>query len=237
MQFASRAGDAWPLRSIGAPTSICLTGGLRVWLRGGFGGAASPVLSSALPVPHGPGRAAASPACRGGPLRTPRFPWGVPHLPPGDQAKVLAGNATARHTARAIRLLVQLRVPAMLENPSQSMLFAAPPLARLRRAPGFLAGSLDACAYGARWRKRTTIWGWGVGAQQPSLFNTCAGHGGWCSHSGRRHVILTGTDRSTGRTRTSLAARYPPRLAQAFADLLINAARHAQLAALLTYTA
>lgn len=98
-----------------------------------------------------------------GPLRSRSHILGLPNLNDKDQRKGDLGNNQMRNTAAIIDCCVALGVPCMLENPHNSRLWLAPPIARLSTKACCQKFVLDQCQFGARWRKRTAILAWHCG--------------------------------------------------------------------------
>ena len=124
-------------------------------------------------------------------------------------------------TAKLITCCIRSGIPCVLENPVASMLFRAPPIARILAHPKCLSVILDKCGYSARWRKRTRFACWICG-DPSSLRKICSGHSGICFFSNRHHIVLKGTSPG-GPLWTSIAQECPKRLSYALADFLINA--------------
>jgi hypothetical protein len=142
-------------------------------------------------------------------------------------SKVRDGNATLRQTCEVIRVCLAHGVPVMLENPISSMMWLAPPLAKLLQHQTCQCITLDQCQFGSRWRKRTRLATWGCGAL-PRLARLCQGRGGICSRTHKPHIVLSGTS-SSGVLWTSLAQAYPTRLCTAVAASFIEASGNLQL--------
>jgi len=156
------------------------------------------------------------------PLRSPFHIMGLPGLSAVDAARVTLGNRTMAQSARVIRTARKHGVPVVLENPFTSRLFLAPPVRRLASGPDFHRWCFDQCQFGAPWRKRTALWGWGVGHETQRLDARCAGRKGVCSRSKCPHISLQG--RAPGnKLWTAIAQAYPPPLAKTLAELLIHA--------------
>ena len=159
---------------------------------------------------HGP---AGSSWCR---LRTKENLYGLPNLGDRAQSAVGIGNRLMQRTASVLRICDQLQIPAFLENPASSMLWSAPPIAEITNRESAKISIHDACAYGARWRKRTKIMAL-HSFTDSSLHHTCSGRHGVCSFTSKPHIVLTGTDPSTKRLWTRIAEPYPARLCAAYA--------------------
>ena len=192
---------------------------IRGWIKGGCVQAiwlATPC-SSWSRARHGPFGSA------WGPLRDNQNIYGFKGLSSRDQTKIKDGNATIMATCEILRLAVRLKIPCFLENPAGSMLWLAPPLARLCRLSCSRPYICDFCQYGARWRKRTRIQGW---FSQPDLklSCTCTGKQGICSRTGVHHIILKGQDPKSKQLWTHLAQPYPHRFAFCGAEALVRSA-------------
>jgi hypothetical protein len=161
------------------------------------------------------------------PIRSNAHIWGIPNLVDKNLSKVRDGNATLRQTCEVIRVCLAHGVPVMLENPISSMMWLAPPLAKLLQHQTCQCITLDQCQFGSRWRKRTRLATWGCGAL-PRLARLCQGRGGICSRTHKPHIVLSGTS-SSGVLWTSLAQAYPTRLCTAVASAFIEASGTLQL--------
>ena len=81
--------------------------------------------------------------------------------------------------------------------------------------------TIDMCAYGTRWRKRTGLLVCNLDASSlAALQQLCGGTEGKCGHTGRPHILLKGKDPQSGRNWTSLGQVYPRRLCKAIAKAL-----------------
>lgn len=157
-----------------------------------------------------------------GPLRSNNHILGLPNLKPNDQEKVNVGNNTASCTADLIVHGLKHNVPMVLENPATSMLWLCPSLQRCLRTH-CTTFNLDFCQFGARWRKRTKLACWNI-PDATSLLQSCSGHGGVCSRTNKHHIVLTGSDKATGKLWTKIAQPYPSAFCRQAAKVLIAAA-------------
>lgn len=161
------------------------------------------------------------PGTPGGPLRSSAQPLGVASLPAADQEQVRRGNVQMRATVRILKAALRFKVPAVLENPCQSILWQAPALAALCRSPLCRTSVVDMCAFGARWRKRTKLVAWHADLQP--VKGLCQGAHGMCSFSARPHIKLE--RRGPGNVVwTRRAQAYPTRLAAQLGRVLSTAA-------------
>ena len=153
-------------------------------------------------------------------IRSREFPNGMPNLRPADVARIALGNATMLASARLIRAARRSKTPCFLENPSGSLLWDSPPIAKQVREGGAVKTTFDFCQYGKPWRKRTVVMGWGV-LPNPDLGRVCCGRRGLCSRTGAPHIQLSGTCAANGQLWTRVAEPYPSSLCARLADHLI----------------
>ena len=89
-------------------------------------------------------------------LRSSSHPRGEPiPMTHSERVRVADGNRALRATIRMIACCNQFRIPYALENPASSYLWKDPALQRVL-SNAYLA-KLHQCAFGARWKKATTI--------------------------------------------------------------------------------
>ena len=157
------------------------------------------------------------------PIRNLAHLWGLPGQPPATQAKIERGSAALRFSMELIRECRRRHVPVFLEHPRHSLMWQVPELKALGGLPDARAFDYDACQYGAKWRKGTTIVSWGVHDFAPPV-KRCTGHGGKCSRTGARHIRLSGQV-PTGPLRSPLASAKPTELAQELAAGFDNVIR------------
>ncbi len=151
--------------------------------------------------------------------------YGLPNLSKADAERVRLGNATMKATAKIIRACEEAKVPVMLENPINSMLWAAPEVMACREAPSYLQNHGDYCQHGAKWRKRTRFATWCVPFKIEALCKLCKGKKGFCSRSGKKHVLLNFKPGEKFKVfRTRKADKYPKSVAKAAAKALADAA-------------
>ena len=144
---------------------------------------------------------------------TPCTPWSVSRKGPADNHPAFI---TALVMIRLMTLAHTLGIAQALENPTSSGLWKWPPLMRLLRRMRALHIQFPMCAYGACYRKNTT-----VATTLPEL-----------AHLARRctctvpHEVLQGLVWWKGewKWKTSLAGAYPPALAREVARCLCAAA-------------
>ena len=84
---------------------------------------------------------------------------GLPNLSEKDQARVEAGNADLAFICLVIDECIRANVMCVIENPITSRLWATPQMQkRLAQAAG--VHTVDYCAFGELWRKRTRLAAW-----------------------------------------------------------------------------
>ena len=156
-------------------------------------------------------------------LRNPSHLWGLPNLDARAQRDCAKGNAQLKQCLSLVRACRRVRVPVALGSPSSSWMWQVPPLARLLRRPDSHMCTLDFCAFGTRWRKRTRVQVWGS-SFRVRLLGPCQGRSGMCSFSGKKkHIVLSGRDPSSGKLWTGVAEPYLVRFCQLFARALEQA--------------
>ena len=159
-----------------------------------------------------------------GPLRSRKHILGFPNLRLNDNLKLKNGNAHMRFSAAIIKLCLECQLPCMLENPSGSYLFQARAIQILLGSSVCNSFTLDQCAFGSAWRKRTQISTWNC-SECDRLNHRCSGRRGSCSFTGDPHVVLRGCS-SNGKLLTALAQEYPSTLAPALGQVLLDSHRN-----------
>lgn len=131
--------------------------------------------------------------------------WGLPNLSKADQRKVQQGNQLLMATYNIIQYCIKHNIPWALENPWTSRAWLTSPLQELLRS-GQLQ-RVDFCQFGTPWRKATGIMA-SPDAWLKPIMVSCEPANGRCSKTGRKHIILQGTDAS-GTFLTMRAQPYP----------------------------
>ena len=150
-------------------------------------------------------------------VRSPgRFIWGLPKLSPNDRGLCERGTCMLRYAFEYIRICHRVGIPGYLENPGSSMMFTVPEFKVLEDAGIIYFPKCDFCQYGTPWKKPTTFvtWLW-----KPEL-KQCHMCQGRCSHSGKKHVVLSGFQNK--RFMTSYAQVYPRNLAKSLMGQMLN---------------
>jgi hypothetical protein len=155
-----------------------------------------------------------------GPIRSKAHLFGIPGISDSDKLKVENGNRQLRSTCSIIRTCITCRVPCVLENPVNSMLWSAPEMLKLCNNSKHQQVNFDQCQFGTRWRKRTRISCWCCII--PDMFHKlCTGHGGVCSLTKKPHIVLAGCN-PEGKLWSSLAQTYPAALCEQIGKFVIN---------------
>eukprot|EP00974_Lingulodinium_polyedra_P117156 11162107-Lingulodinium_polyedra.AAC.1 len=158
----------------------------------------------------------------GGPpaLRSPEFPTGLPSLRGKNASKVADGNALCKFSVQLLRMCARLGIPCIMENPSTSWLWQQPCVLAACALPGARTISVDFCACGTPWRKRTTLLGFNVDLTSLQCLH-CRGRG-VCSFSRQPHQQLLGQN-NCGQFWTKVAEPYPRMLCRALAKIFDDA--------------
>ena len=159
-------------------------------------------------------------------IRTRREPWGVSSpLKPfseKDEAALRSGNLQLRRLLPLLRLLTDLGIPWILENPASSNIWWVPALMRLMNHKRCEAILIDQCAFGQPWRKRTRLLCANCDPHDVHLLSMrrCSGTK-VCSFTNKKHIQLTGSAPG-GKPMTSLAQEFPIKMANVLGDLLVS---------------
>lgn len=151
--------------------------------------------------------------------RSKQYIYGYPGLSEVEMKRLADGNLTMKVSCQLIRALNRCGTPTVLENPSASLLWSAPPLQPLLTQGHRIV--IDYCSYGTRWRKRTAFHAFNL-ASAHSLGCTCRGRRGKCSFSGLKHQLLSGYDKVTKQRWTKIAEPYPMKLCKDFAKQIVS---------------
>ena len=145
--------------------------------------------------------------------------WGLPHLSKVDANKVQQGNLLLHITCHFIKYCQAHSICWVLENPYSSRAWLTEPVRDLQQR-GHLF-EVHYCQYRQPWKRPTGLLS-GPSAWLQPLAGTCAARQGRCSASGRKHILLIGTD-ANGKFMTLRAQPYPAALCQAIAASLLSA--------------
>lgn len=151
------------------------------------------------------------------PLRSDEFLMGKPQLSSRDQLKVQQGNLFLDISFEICMFCISLNIAWVMENPFTSRIWATKHVQQLIQK-GASLDRIDFCAYGMPWRKATGLLHWNFHTIIDAC-QTCVSHCGRCGFSGRKHIILSGTDAS-GQWLTRIAQPYPHKMCQKLAGLL-----------------
>ena len=164
---------------------------------------------------------------KGGPLRSPTFPWGVSGLPPHQHAAVLAGNTFLRFTCSMLAICRRMRIPSFVENPHASGLWRNPLMQKVLAWKEVQQHVTDYCQFSMPWRKRTRVLSMFCDLNRSVAM--CRGTCGKCSCTGLPHVRLMGRVAGQG-DRTKLAEPYPKQWCSALVFDMIVSLRNEELA-------
>lgn len=142
--------------------------------------------------------------------------FGFKHLNQKDLERVEQGNLFLDVSKYFIDLALRFSLHWVLENPFTSRIWLTPHLRALQSLGGQLH-EVHFCAYGTPWRKSTGLLS-NIAALH-TIVRLCHPQLGRCQHSGKRHVILSGKDKS-GVWLTRRAQPYPFALCEAVASVL-----------------
>ena len=121
---------------------------------------------------------------------------------------------------RMIREFDRLGLPWIVENPQTSRLWLCPGFVALMKQSNVQFVVFHMCQFGSKWKQTTSIMTGNIPEhmRQP-LRRTCSGRRGFCSRTGKRHLVLSGSSPS-GVPWTRIAQVYPRNLCVALAKLL-----------------
>lgn len=140
------------------------------------------------------------------PVRSPRFPRGVPWAPSSMKQKISEGNSHADFAADLLDCAEDHGVTYWLENPDSSYLWQQKRLRRFRNPGGSNLFRCDYCRFGTLWRKRTRVATSASAIQGLRCMCQCK----------RPHITLRGNHPIFKKPWTAIAEPYP----KAFADLI-----------------
>ena len=144
---------------------------------------------------------------------------GFHNLSQKDQNKVQLGNQLLVVSTRVARHCMHLGISFVIENPHSSRIWLTEQMQSLLSG-GASFGRTDFCGFKTPWRKATGFMFWQFPTLS-SIFRTCNPQNGRCSFSGRRHIILSGTD-SQGVWLTRRAQPYPKDMCDGIAQQLFS---------------
>ena len=156
------------------------------------------------------------------PIRSKRYPRGLPRLPADRKAKVEDEHLFLGFVIRVLRVCVRERVPFCIEHPQSSYMWHDRVLCQALKSANAKYCDIHQCQFGSVHRKATRP-AFGccdeldLGPLGCPLQSRCRGKHGLCSATGRKHVVVEGS------RVTAASAAYPPRLAAALAQALLSA--------------
>ena len=150
--------------------------------------------------------------------------WGLPGLPPRDQAKLEQGNKIARALLGTRDDLKNVGAPSAVENGDMSMLFKVPEMC----AEDARVLKVCYCMMGRSFRKRTRLLVWN--APSPRVLEeearrcatefSCNSQKGVCRRTGEPHMLLRGWVR--GKALTKRGEKYPKKFVNIIARILCS---------------
>ena len=164
--------------------------------------------------------------CRDRPNGPPRMRndqegiWGLQDLRDCDRVAVARGNRLLRVSVRLAKAAERAGVAGSIENPVGSRIFVTKPVCAFVALRSVRSLTLDYCAFGMAWRKRTRILYWHCDLS--ALEIRCASRGGWCDFSGCKHKTLEGRDPVSGCFWSHIAEPYPNTLVKKWSRCVRN---------------
>ena len=140
------------------------------------------------------------------PIRSSRFPRGVPWLSGAMRDKVSEGNLHAEWCLRLVSLCEKAGISWWLEQPDTSGMWRMPGFRRFRQCGSLEIWRADFCRFGTPWRKRTRI----------ACSSELAGRRTFCRCL-LPHVLLRGRCPGSGKAWTAVAQPYPKVFAETLA--------------------
>ena len=146
---------------------------------------------------------------------------GLPNFSDADHKRVLEANHPMRWAFRIFQQCARNGTACIIENPEGSRLWEVPLVQRLPQQHSFV--TVDACAFGGPWRKRTRLIF--CNAQLHDLCRyRCTGQHGICSFTGVEHQQLSGRC-PTGQMWSTIAAKYPTKFCNAVMQRILDRPR------------
>ena len=148
------------------------------------------------------------------PVRSPRFPRGVPWMSKNMKSKVQEGNHMSDFQALIHQLCLDCLICYWTENPDSSHLWRQRKFQRYRAAHSKWVARIDMCRFGTPWKKRTRI---ATNISRLSglrMFCCCA--------PGSSHVPLRGQHPSRKLPWTKVAQAYPRGLSKLIAAAALS---------------
>ena len=153
--------------------------------------------------------------------------YGRPDANSIQMEMIRLGNFTLAASCFIIRACCRLSVPCTFEHPAGALSWHENELRRLRSFAS-ADDTLDYCAYGTRWRRRTRFVAWNLNVGD-SFYRRCCPLSRRCSFSGGYHIRLYGNVPGSSRSWTLQAQPYPHAFCVAVADLFIAQVHRLQL--------
>ena len=144
-------------------------------------------------------------------------------MSPSDLTCLDKGNCIMRSVTKLARQGQRFNVPWAIENPEKSLCWMTSQLQELSKMRHVHKMTFDFCAFGTKWRKRTTVLAGHVESADVWALDTlrCRGHK-QCSLTGEEHLQRVGYDSSRQFSRTHRSRIFPMKLASRLANLLLG---------------
>jgi len=162
------------------------------------------------------------------PVRSGKWPNGIPNIPVRAWRQVLIGSRLMRFIVDVFLLLAMTGGCAFIEHPQYplwaahrdpSSVWTSLPMRLLKTLAAVGVTSFDQCIFGCRAKKPTTI----IHLRLPTLRHAILGTGrmGRCHHGSASHEALAGQE-SDGAFKTARGKVYPPGLNRAISDAIAD---------------
>ena len=163
----------------------------------------------------------------GHPLRSHFQPWGIERsrafLCPSDLACLDTGNRIMRAAIKLARQCHRFKIPWTSTHPHNSCCWSTPQLTQLANMRNVHEITFDFCAFGIKWRKRTTVLAGHVDSADVYSLNKMRCHGRTrCTFTDEKHMQLVVYDYSYQCSRANRAKTYRTKLAAGLAYLVLG---------------
>ena len=147
-----------------------------------------------------------------------------------DLACIDTGNRIMRTVINLARQCHRFNVLWAIENPENSLCWMTSQLQELSTMRNVYKMTFDFCAFGTKWRKRTTVLAGHVDSADMWALHTMRFLGRErCSFTGDKHMHLVGYNTLHQCPRTHTSKIYPMKLASRLANLLLGATLTARM--------
>lgn len=149
-------------------------------------------------------------------LRTKKWPWGRPDVSAEHKTYLAHHNKIMRAAIQIMKIHIVFRIPFVLVHPAGSRARSLPFFNQCLSGPLgglFCERIIDQCAFGARRRKRTWLFCFGIEDPLPLARSLCCSS--VCTYSNVNHSL-------EGRNKTAKYAEPPPQLCKVIAKVLCS---------------